>query len=214
MSKLKLARDVTIHRQESHIILFKDGPAKFLALNQTSHQLLQRSMAIGEQAAIEELAKSHRVSREVVARDWLSLRDTLLCNKYLEVATDAALPSLRYLAWLLSLAACCCRFLPWSFTLWLWNCEVHASRTLNDAKVIQLDEMLRHVAAGHFFNPECKERSLVAWRLLKQLGVPTKLVIGLRFSPFGAHAWVDAGGKSIGDTPENCAPYTIIRTYP
>lgn len=65
--------------------------------------------------------------------------------------------------------------------------------------------------AGHsWLNVECKEISLTSWSLLRRLGASPELFVGVELYPFAAHAWCEAGGEVIADTPDRCMRYTPV----
>lgn len=47
----------------------------------------------------------------------------------------------------------------------------------------------------------CLQRSVVATRLLRKLGIEGRLVIGYRPAPFFSHAWVEVNGRVVNDSP-------------
>jgi hypothetical protein len=47
----------------------------------------------------------------------------------------------------------------------------------------------------------CLQRSLCTARLLRIHGVAARLVIGYRPMPFCSHAWVEADGRVVNDSP-------------
>jgi hypothetical protein len=47
----------------------------------------------------------------------------------------------------------------------------------------------------------CLQRSVCAVRLLRTHGVPGKLVIGYRSTPFFSHAWVEVDGRVVNASP-------------
>lgn len=59
-------------------------------------------------------------------------------------------------------------------------------------------------ARNLFFRPNCLERSLVLWWLLKRRGIAAELRIGARkdAETFKAHAWVECGGTVIDEPDE------------
>ena len=48
----------------------------------------------------------------------------------------------------------------------------------------------------------CLQRSAALTRLLRSLGFPAEMVIGLRSLPFQTHAWVELDGAVVDDPPE------------
>lgn len=55
----------------------------------------------------------------------------------------------------------------------------------------------------------CLPRAAAATRLLRRRGVPAKLVIGVRHTPFAAHAWVEIDSIPVG--PEAAESGLYIR---
>lgn len=53
----------------------------------------------------------------------------------------------------------------------------------------------------------CLLESLVFWEFLRRNGCASKLVIGVKMKPFGAHAWVQSGDLILTDTPESVSTY-------
>ncbi|SPE42911.1 conserved hypothetical protein [Candidatus Sulfopaludibacter sp. SbA3] len=47
----------------------------------------------------------------------------------------------------------------------------------------------------------CLQRSVVTVRVLRIYGAHAEVVIGYRLAPFMAHAWVEAGGRMVNDSP-------------
>jgi hypothetical protein len=73
---------------------------------------------------------------------------------------------------------------------------------------------VQEAAAAHLLNTECKERSLVAWRILREhFGLPAELVVGAIPFPFQAHAWVECGSWTVTDERANCETFTPIARY-
>ena len=62
----------------------------------------------------------------------------------------------------------------------------------------------------YFKEVECLQRSVVTARLLRDRGIPARLVIGARHVPFKAHAWVEVDGQVINDKPYVNELYAIL----
>jgi len=58
----------------------------------------------------------------------------------------------------------------------------------------------------------CLQRSVVAVRLLRDEGVPARMVIGAQQVPFKSHAWVEVNGRVVNDKPHICATYARLET--
>jgi Transglutaminase-like superfamily len=56
----------------------------------------------------------------------------------------------------------------------------------------------------------CLQRSAAATCLLRDYGVPAKMVIGAQQLPFKAHAWVEVGGKVVNDRPYTPDMYAVL----
>jgi len=65
-------------------------------------------------------------------------------------------------------------------------------------------------ARNLFFRPNCLERSLVLWWLLRRRGIPAELRIGARkdAQKFEAHAWVEYGGSAVNQADETHLHFT------
>jgi hypothetical protein len=47
----------------------------------------------------------------------------------------------------------------------------------------------------------CLQRSVCLVRMLRDCGVPARLVVGYRALPFFSHAWVEVDGRVVNDSP-------------
>jgi hypothetical protein len=56
----------------------------------------------------------------------------------------------------------------------------------------------------------CLQRSAATACLLKRHGVPAQMMIGARRMPFGAHAWVEVGGRIVNDKPYVREIYAVL----
>jgi len=56
----------------------------------------------------------------------------------------------------------------------------------------------------------CLQRSAVTCCLLKNAGIPARLVIGVRQLPFRVHAWVESNGKIVNDRPYLREMYAVV----
>jgi hypothetical protein len=57
---------------------------------------------------------------------------------------------------------------------------------------------------------QCLQRSAATACLLKNHGVPAKLVIGAQQIPFKAHAWVEVDGRVVNDKPYAPETYAVL----
>src|ERR1700746_575783 len=56
----------------------------------------------------------------------------------------------------------------------------------------------------------CLQRSAATACLLKQYGVPARMVIGAQQMPFKAHAWVEVGGLVVNDKSYTPGMYAVL----
>jgi hypothetical protein len=56
----------------------------------------------------------------------------------------------------------------------------------------------------------CLQRSATIACLLKRIGVPAHLVIGVQPLPFKAHAWVEVHDRVLSDEPEVCSAFEVL----
>ncbi len=72
---------------------------------------------------------------------------------------------------------------------------------------------VRRAAEHGLFRPACLVRSIALTRLLERHGIPgSQLRVGVRREGerFAAHAWVEYGGRVLGDQEERVSRYTPI----
>jgi hypothetical protein len=63
------------------------------------------------------------------------------------------------------------------------------------------------------FRPRCLAKSIALRRMLNSAGIDgAKVRVGVQLTRgrFVAHAWVEYGGKVVGDDPEAVARYTLL----
>ena len=84
-------------------------------------------------------------------------------------------------------------------------------------RLVPNDETCRHAseaidrACVLYFKPvQCLQRSAATVCLLRQLGIPARLVIGARHLPFQAHAWVEVEGHVINDKLSVTETYAVL----
>lgn len=91
--------------------------------------------------------------------------------------------------------------------LWRWRCE---SSVMPPQEL--LDECLSAVDAAMLLyvkTVKCLQSAAVIVCLLRCSGIPAQLVIGVRCSPFFAHAWVELRGTVIAGTRDR-SQYLVI----
>ena len=60
---------------------------------------------------------------------------------------------------------------------------------------------------------DCLPRSLALVAALRGLGVDAEVCFGVRKFPFLAHAWVEADGRVINETPAKVQAYTLLARF-
>ena len=64
----------------------------------------------------------------------------------------------------------------------------------------------------YFKEVKCLQRAAVATRLLRKFGIPAEMVIGVQFSPFRSHAWVEVNESVVNDKPDLRQVYTVLES--
>jgi hypothetical protein len=59
----------------------------------------------------------------------------------------------------------------------------------------------------------CLQRSAATTCLLRSLGVPARMVIGIQQLPFKAHAWVEVDGHIVNDKSYTREIFTVLDYY-
>jgi len=60
---------------------------------------------------------------------------------------------------------------------------------------------------------DCLPRSLALVVALRRLGVDAEICFGVLKFPFAAHAWVEADGRVLNETPESVRRYTLLARF-
>ena len=80
-----------------------------------------------------------------------------------------------------------------------------ATRTMAPDPVERICQAVDMACIWYWKEALCLQRSAATTCILRQYGVPAKMVIGARQMPFKAHAWVEVDGHVVNDkayTPE------------
>jgi len=194
------------------------------------------SIALGEgsERVAATIAEEAGVAPEVVAADWREFAARLRRLGLLRPATPGpathpARPIQRRRSWWPSPSPRTLLALAWgSLRIFGLGRTVRrlGGRTVVDAQaeplrgaaenlaISAVDESVRRAAAGMLLNPECKERALVAWHLLRtRHGLRPQLVVGITVYPFTAHAWVECEGRYVTDDEHRCLGYLPVARY-
>ena len=193
----------------------------FYALDRVGTRMLFAALERGSEAMVQETARAYGLPDTQVQGDWVALlegfRKVGLTEANHSRGSGLALPG-HLTVWLrLTLARLSFRLLGWEKTLWAWQVvgRARARATLADSEslISAIDGLIRRVAGRHLLNPQCKERALVSWSLLRRSGLPARLVMGIALYPFEAHAWTECAGRVVGDEPGRCEQYTPLAIY-
>jgi len=74
--------------------------------------------------------------------------------------------------------------------------------TINLALAREVSVQVARVSAFVPVRAICLEQSLASVVLLRRIGIPAKLRLGVQVYPFYAHAWVECGDQPINEPPE------------
>ncbi len=100
----------------------------------------------------------------------------------------------------------------WNATVKAWRRRLPAAQggvaRLSEQSARAIDEAVRHAAAGHVMNVDCKERALACFALARLTGLPATLVVGIDFYPLAGHSWCETGSSVIGDEEAHCRRFT------
>jgi hypothetical protein len=83
-----------------------------------------------------------------------------------------------------------------------WLSRLHVHQEAGAVATVDVERTLAAVEHAAVYYPRetmCLHRSAVATWLLRRDAVPAYLVIGIRHTPFYAHAWVEIDGKVVND---------------
>lgn len=220
-ARVKLAAGVILVVQDELIRLLDFERGRFYALNVTGSTLLRTALKIGKAEAIHSIALAHGLTQERVSADLERLLTQLQRKRLLAVEStgDAFIVPGWLKCWLLlTLAWLSVRILGWAKTVRWWQIARtgiadpwHSDRA---PFVERVDHAVRSAASTHPLNPQCKERSLAAWYILRnQCRLPAELVVGVLTFPFQAHAWVECGPLTVTDEQDRCGMYTPAVRY-
>ncbi len=124
------------------------------------------------------------------------------------------------LTWaLLSLARGSCLIYGWHGSATAWQMvkpQVPPKLSFISAPtaLTRIDRVLQQCAASHILGASCKERALTAALLLRSMGMPSQLQVGIMLYPFTSHCWCQCDSEVIGDDPQRVLRFTTVYTYP
>lgn len=231
-SEVQLAPDVVL-------LLLSDGSARildfggnFYAVSETAALMLNQTLEHGMESAAERIASTYGIEK---SRAWDDLRRLVAdLEKQGVLVGPQGQPSKerpnggrnRFLAcihslplslksWaLLGFGYLTIRKLGWPTTIRLFQAH-HRKQgvTREKADPQAIDGIIRSVAARYPVPVECKERALCCWSILRGMGLPATLVVGISLYPLESHCWCELEGNVLTDYLDKCERFTPVMTY-
>jgi hypothetical protein len=216
----RLERDVTLIQQDGEARLLDMRRGRFYALDELGTRLLALTLEAGPEEAARRVAEDYDVPAEQVRADLDALLGKLQRRRLLGRRAARRRGPARFRCLLLLTAAwLSLRVLGWAGSVRLWR-RWHrpqgvARRPGHAPAVLQaVDRAVRDAASWHPLNPQCKERALVGWHLLRgTFGLPAEMVVGAQLYPFLLHVWVECGASVVTDDRTSCEAYVPVARY-
>jgi Transglutaminase-like superfamily len=217
----RLRAQVTLIVQDGVARVLDTRCGNFYALDLVGTRMLLTSLETSPEAMIRALSRVFQVPEKQVREDWTALVDGLHQAGLTEVhrlQTELGLGPGGFKIWVsLTLARLSFLLFGWERTVRLWRWRSPARLSLAAANVqavvAAVDVGVRRMASRHLLNPQCKERALVCWSVLRRMGLPMRLVMGIMLYPFAAHAWAECQGQIVGDERARCEQFVPVATY-
>jgi len=89
------------------------------------------------------------------------------------------------------------------------NYRVRRKKPMRDA-IERICAAMDMACIWYWKEARCLQRSAAAACLLKQHGVPARMIIGAQQLPFKAHAWVEVDGRVVNDKPYMREMYAVL----
>jgi hypothetical protein len=83
---------------------------------------------------------------------------------------------------------------------------------LSPVSVAAICHAIDLTAVLHLREIRCLQRSAAATCLLRDYGVPARMIIAARALPFRAHAWVEVDGAIVNDKVSTCSTYSLLES--
>ncbi len=234
---LELAPDVfrVGEGEESRIVDLRRG--RFYAIGTVGAQMIDIAIGQGGDNVAQVVAEEFGVPRATAEQDWKDLRHTLQSAGLLRSKSSRSLrasnalersprngktpkctvPRKPCLSILMAFCWFSLRLFGWARTVrWMRrrHAELNSATNQGPETIAAVDGTVRDAAARLILSPECKERALVAWQILRgRMGLPAVLFVGIRLYPFQAHAWVELQGQCVSDDEARCREFTPIASY-
>jgi hypothetical protein len=219
----RLRHDVHLILHDGHARLMDLQRGQFFTLDAIGAEMLTLALERSPRELVSIIAQAYGANPDQVRADWARLSGELRRDGLIEVVArpfnPGVVPGRMRLFFLLALAWLCLRLFGWAGTIRLWRRGTRLISGTRSAVAIRdvvetVGRAVQDAAAQHVLNAECKERSLVAWRILcEQFGLPATIVVGAIPYPFQAHAWVECGPWTITDERANCDAYIAVARF-
>ncbi len=87
-------------------------------------------------------------------------------------------------------------------------------RSASPARIIELTQGL--LGRNPVFHDSCLKRSLVLFRLLRQIGQPVIIRFGVTMEgeDIAGHSWLEQSGRPIAERADPYQSYSVIYSYP
>jgi Transglutaminase-like superfamily len=212
---------VTLIVQDDAARILDTHCGNFYALDPIGTRMLFATLEAGSEAMARTLARDYQVPEEQVGKDWAVLVEGLhqaglTESVRLQPGTRRPPGGFRIWVWL-TLAWLSFSLLGWERTLRVWRrrspSPVVGAPAQCQAIVAEVDRLVRRLASRHPLNPQCKERALVSWHVLRRMGLPARLLMGVMLYPFTAHAWAECQGQIVGDDRGRCEHFVPVAVY-
>ncbi len=219
-------------------LLHFDG--KFYALSETAASMLAEVLNHGPAAAVARITAAFAVASDVARHDLNCLLTRLAAQGVVHHGPSGgtalrriavrrwgarllAATAVRFLSLLhsrpgvaalilLALAHGSLRLFGWARTLSAWR-SAFADLAIPAAGADPMgavDAAVRRAGSQHWLDISCKERSLACWAMLRAIGQPVELVVGVDLLPLASHAWCESNGRTLTDYEDRCRRFTPV----
>jgi hypothetical protein len=217
----RLRPQVTLIVQDGMARILDGHRGTFYALDPIGTRMLFAALEAGTGAMVRRVALDYGVSEEQVGKDWTALVEVLHgagLAEAVRLRRGPRQPPGALRTWMgLTLARLSFALLGWERTLVVWRRWSRPRDTWASEEcqpiIAAVDQVVRRVAGRHPLNPQCKERALVSWSVLRRMGLPARLCMGVLLSPFTAHAWTECRGQVVGDDRDRCEQFVPVAIH-
>jgi hypothetical protein len=219
-----------------------DLDGSFYALSASGTEMLEGTLVDGVETTIARIAARYEVSAHKVRSDLESLLGKLKDKRLIQDCGGrdgcrrrsalwpalTILPALRMLdvlrvkpkikpTLLLVVARACLAMFGWARSVAIWQkairpAQAAVAQSQQDEIISRVDDSIRRAAARLALST-CKERALCAWYILRSMGIPAALVVGVQLYPLAGHCWCQAGTRILTDFRDRCETYLPVVRY-